>query len=85
MFGEASAEIDAVADVARVIGDADKDDDIDLRDVALMTNCFSEEDVAASVCDFFDRQPDGVVELFDAAIVLGRMTGPGMTTQGASP
>lgn len=85
LLGEVSAEIDAVADVARVIGDADEDDDIDLRDIAIMTNCFSEENVASSVCDFFDRQPDGVVELFDAAIVLDRMTGPGMTTQGAQP
>lgn len=76
LFGEVSAEIDAVADAERGIGDADQDGDIDLRDIAVMTNCFSELDVALTSCDFFDREPDSVIDLSDAFVVLGWMTGP---------
>lgn len=76
LLGEVSAEIDAVADVERGIGDADGDGDIDLWDIAVMTNCFSDEDASLSVCDLFDREPDSVVDLSDAFVVVGWMTGP---------
>ena len=76
LLGEVSAEIDAVADAERGIGDVDEDGDIDLWDIAVMANCFSDADASLSVCDRFDREPDSVIDLSDAFVVLGWMTGP---------
>jgi len=74
---EKSAEIDAVADVTPdPFGDADEDDDLDLVDVAALQECFASVDVAGDWCGPLDRQPDGLVDLIDAASVLNRLTGP---------
>jgi len=74
---EKSAEIDAVADVAPdPFGDVDEDDDLDLVDVAALQECFATVDVAGDGCGLLDRQPDGFVDLADAAGVLSRLTGP---------
>ena len=65
-----------ITDAERGIGDVDEDGDIDLWDIAVMANCFSDADASLSVCDRFDREPDSVIDLSDAFVVLGWMTGP---------
>ena len=77
LLGEVSAEIDAVADVAPdPFGDVDEDGDIDLADLAELQVCFDVLDVAAAGCGRVDREPDDVVDLQDAAVVLERLAGP---------
>ncbi len=77
LFGEKSPEIDAVADVSPdPFGDFDEDGDIDLLDAAGLQTCFSPEGALNPGCGSFDRNGDDVVDLTDAAICLGRMTGP---------
>jgi len=77
IFGEKSAEIDAVADVAPdPFGDADDDGDIDLTDVAKLLNCFGDDSGLTPACERVDREPHGTVGLEDAAAFVGRMTGP---------
>ncbi len=74
---EKSAEIDAVADVAPdTFGDFDDDGDIDLLDFAEMQSCFLPDEAVDASCALGDRQPDGVVNLADAAVQLSRLTGP---------
>ncbi len=76
-LGERSAEIDAVADAAPdPFGDVDGDGDIDHVDQAALQNCFGVADVAAAGCERMDRGPDGFIDLFDGAALLGRVTGP---------
>lgn len=76
-LGERSAEIDAVADAATdPFGDFDGDGDIDHVDHAALQNCFGVADVSAAGCERMDREPDGFIDLFDGAAVLGRVTGP---------
>ncbi len=77
VFGEKSAEIDAVADVAPdPFGDADGDGDIDLADVAILQNCFGGSSHAAAECALVDREPNLLVNMADAAAFIRRMTGP---------
>ena len=77
VIGEMSAEIDAVADAAPdPFGDFDDDGDIDLVDVAALQNCFGVADVLAAGCDRMDREPDGFIDLVDAAQMFQRLTGP---------
>ncbi len=74
---EKSAEIDAVADVAPdPFGDFEVDGDLDLFDVAGLQLCFAEVNLKESPCDRMDRQPDGFIDLVDAAALLDRLTGP---------
>ena len=77
IFGEKSAEIDAVADVAPdPFGDADDDGDIDLADAAYFQNCFGGGSNAAPACAFVDREPNLLVDMADVAAFIERMTGP---------
>jgi hypothetical protein len=77
IFGEKSAEIDAVADVSPdPFGDADDDGDIDLTDAAYFQNCFSGSSNAAPACARVDREPNLLVDGADAAAFIERMTGP---------
>jgi len=74
IFGEISAEIDAVAEVARdPFGDFDDDDEIDLVDIAQAQNCLGSADPA---CLQFDRPPDGIWSADTLLEVIDRMTGP---------
>lgn len=76
-FGEKSAEIDAVADVAPdPFGDADDDGDIDLTDAATFQNCFGGSSNAAPACTRVDREPNLLVDLADITAFIERMTGP---------
>jgi hypothetical protein len=76
-FGEKSAEIDAVADVAPdPFGDADDDGDIDLADAASIQNCFGGSSNAAPACARVDREPNLLVDGADVAAFIVRMTGP---------
>jgi len=75
-FGEKSGEIDAVADVRPdPWGDVDRDDDIDLWDVAVLQTCFGEVPLGDE-CQVVDLGDDHVVERLDATALLFRMTGP---------
>lgn len=77
LFGEKSAEIDAVADVAPdPFGDFDDDGDIDLLDIAALQNCFGVDTALEPNCERMDREPDGFVDLTDAVAVIDRTTGP---------
>ena len=77
VFGENSAEIDAVADAAPdPFGDADGDGDIDLRDVAALQRCFDRVREAPPGCDRLDLEPDGFVDDTDAGALLNRIVGP---------
>lgn len=77
VFGEKSAEIDAVADVAPdPFGDADDDDDIDLEDIAWHQNCFGAGASAASPCERMDRNGDEQIDLRDSSAFIARVTGP---------
>lgn len=77
IFGEKSAEIDAVADVAPdPFGDADDDGDIDLADAAILLNCFGVNTENAPECARLDREPNRLVDEIDAAAFIARMTGP---------
>ncbi len=77
VFGEKSAEIDAVADVAPdKHGDHDDDGDIDLYDVAGLQRCFGSWVTSATDCEGLDRKGDRGVDWRDAAYFLLRMTGP---------
>ncbi|MBI1826759.1 MAG: hypothetical protein HY287_09620 [Planctomycetes bacterium] len=74
LFGEISAEIDAVAEVARdPFGDFDDDDDIDLADVAAAQNCLG---AILDSCAKFDRPPNGEWCSDTFLVVLDRLTGP---------
>lgn len=77
IFGEKSAEIDAVADVAPdPFGDADDDGDIDLADAAFLQNCFGANTIDAPECERLDREPNRLVDQADAGAFIRRMTGP---------
>jgi len=77
VFGEKSAEIDAVADVAPdPFGDVDDDGDIDLADAACFQNCFGNRSNAAPACPRVDREPNLLVDVADAAAFIERMMGP---------
>jgi len=70
IFGELSAEIDAVADVrALPWGDADGDGDVDLADLAALLDCLAGPDVAAPLepCGAFRDAGDVDVDLADYA------------------
>ena len=75
-FGEFSAEIDAVSDVAPdSFGDFDADEDIDLIDVGALQSCMHGGN-GNPVCTQFDEVKAGNFELADALTVLSRLTGP---------
>lgn len=77
VFGEKSAEIDAVADASPdPFGDTDDDGDIDLLDVARLQVCVGSSVALDMACERADREPDGVITLLDAAALIRRMTGP---------
>ncbi|MFQ5414804.1 MAG: dockerin type I domain-containing protein [Phycisphaerae bacterium] len=77
VFGEKSAEIDAVADVAPdPFGDHDGDGDIDLADIAGLQRCFAPGEPAPPACPRLDRNQDGVIDLLDAAALVDRLIGP---------
>jgi hypothetical protein len=77
IFGEKSAEIDAVADVAPdPFGDADDDGDIDLRDVAKLLNCFGDDPGLTQACERVDREANGAIDRGDVAAFIARITGP---------
>lgn len=77
IFGEKSAEIDAVADAAPdPFGDADDDGDIDLADAASIQNCFGGSSNVAPACARVDREPNLLVDVADVAAFVKRMTGP---------
>ncbi len=77
VFGEKSAEIDAVADVTPdPFGDADDDGDIDLKDMAFLQNCFGGDSGSPPACRRLDREPDLSIEASDAAAFIERMMGP---------
>jgi len=77
IFGEKSAEIDAVADVAPdPFGDADEDGDIDLADAAYFQNCFGGDSYVAPACVRVDREPSLIVDQADVIAFVLRMTGP---------
>jgi hypothetical protein len=74
---EKSAEIDAVSDAAPdPFGDFDNDEDLDLLDVAALQLCFWEDGVEDTPCHRMDREPDGVIDLIDAAALALSLTGP---------
>jgi hypothetical protein len=74
-LGEKSAEIDAVADVAPdYFGDADRDFDLDLFDVAEALPCRGL--VASPECAMLDRSTDHVVDSTELLHVITRLTGP---------
>lgn len=76
-IGEKSPEIDAVADVrADLFGDADADEDIDLRDIAELGLCFEPGAPPAPTCAAFVRAPASPVDGAVATEVIRRMTGP---------
>ncbi|MDO8630657.1 MAG: dockerin type I domain-containing protein [Phycisphaerales bacterium] len=78
IFGEKSAEIDAVADVsADRFGDADDDGDIDLADVAALQNCFGAGAGAVVACQRMDRNGDERVDALDGSALVTRIMGPG--------
>lgn len=75
-LGEKSPEIDAAADVSPdPFGDADADEDIDLRDLSALWNCFGLVVHPADFCLVFSED-HGSVGGVDAAAVLDRITGP---------
>ncbi len=77
IFGEKSAEIDAVSDVSPdPFGDSDFDGDIDLFDIAEFQLCFGSSTTAASTCEPMDRDADEWIDAFDASTLVSRMTGP---------
>lgn len=77
IFGEKSAEIDAVADVTPDrFGDADDDGDIDLADAAYLQNCYRSNTNSAPECARLDREPNLLVNNADVAAFIRRMTGP---------
>lgn len=77
IFGEKSAEIDAVADVsADRFGDEDDDGDIDLADVAILQHCFGASLSVEPACEGLDREGDTKVDWEDARGVIMRITGP---------
>jgi len=76
IFGEFSAEIDAVADVAPdFTGDADEDQDIDLRDIGCFQECLSFNGVIAPFCEGLSRD-ETVIDLVEWDLLASRMTGP---------
>jgi hypothetical protein len=76
IFGEKSAEIDAVADVSPDrFGDADNDGDIDLADFAEFQNCFGVLLSMEPACESLDREGDAKIDLEDARGVIVRITG----------
>ena len=77
ILNEKSVEIDAVADVAAdPFGDYDGDGDIDLSDIGGVQLCFDASGMADPQCMRLDRQPDGLVDVTDAAAFVERITGP---------
>lgn len=76
-FGEKSAEIDAVADVAPdPTGDADGDGDIDLQDLAVLQVCFETGEALQPDCLRLEHESDGWIDAVDATFILTRITGP---------
>ncbi len=57
-------------------GDADRDGDVDLRDVALFQRCFHEEPSAGGVCRPLDLLPDQTINLADFPAFRARLKGP---------
>ena len=77
LFGEKSAEIDAVADVSPdPFGDADADGDIDLEDTAALQICTGLSSDAPPECQHMALPGVEFIGLRDAALLIDRMTGP---------
>lgn len=78
LLGEISPEIDAVADVAPdLTGDADRDHDIDLADVAVLQRCMDSAVGVANLCDRLALRDGFFIDRATALVVIARMTGPG--------
>lgn len=76
VFGEKSAEIDAVADVTiDRLGDFDGDEDIDLADLAGFQRCLLAETMMDESCHEL-AQERGVPTLGDWQLIVVRVTGP---------
>jgi hypothetical protein len=60
----------------RLSGDADQDDDVDLRDFAAAQNCFLGMEPISADCDPLDFDDDGHVDLADHASFVLVMNGP---------
>jgi hypothetical protein len=60
------------------LGDLDADNDIDMRDIASFQRCFTGRGpvILDPVCDSFDFEPDGDVDIDEFAELAESMTGP---------
>ena len=77
ILGEKSPEIDGVADVAPdPFGDADRDDDIDLFDMAELMICFESDDSSNDSCALLDFDGNESIDWEDFRALAPRMTGP---------
>ena len=76
-LGEKSPEIDGVADVAPdPFGDADRDGDIDLLDMAELMICFESADSSNDSCALLDFDGNESIDWEDFRTLVPRMTGP---------
>lgn len=74
-FGDRYYATDATFGFA-IPGDADGDEDIDLFDFSLLTNCVGETFEVGDPCDYVDADSDGDMTLDDLADWVPRRTGP---------
>jgi hypothetical protein len=76
-FAGEPGEIDALADVFALLGDADRDGAVTLADYAALQRCFAGGDVEATgTCRFADWDGDGDLDLADYASFAAFLTGP---------
>ncbi len=76
-LGEISTEVDAVSDVSPdLFGDADGDEDVDLRDLSVVLGCLGVELPDGGDCLVLDRDGDGVLELDEVGEIVVRVIGP---------
>ena len=77
ILGEISPEIDAVADAAPdLAGDADRDQDIDLTDIAAIQTCMGSAVGLIEHCDNVASRGAVWIDSYAAMVAIERMTGP---------
>lgn len=69
-------EVDALSDVFALLGDHDRDGDLDLRDIAEFQTCFADTDPRSRSCFWADFDGDGDVDETDYEAFAGFLDGP---------